>query len=227
MQMPQQHRQPAYRLNPFQGLRNYLLGAALVAMAMPLQTSAFTDPGRTNVNCETDSCIEVTGRPISGSPFGGSGEPGGGYGSGSGEGGAGGGGGGPVEIAGVSITVDTVDDLQCISNDGAAQLNKDPDALRAAGRTTSRDSVESRHEAARLVTDIARLQQTIGSMIIGKGKINPTDVFDTAIVGIVFADGGMERYWLVPMVTRRVEPIDGTPIRMGDGIPKAANCTKG
>jgi hypothetical protein len=68
-------------------------------MAMPLQTSAFTDPGRTDVNCETDSCIVVTGRPISGSPFGGSGEPGGGYGSGSGEGGAGGGGSEPVEVA--------------------------------------------------------------------------------------------------------------------------------
>jgi hypothetical protein len=64
-------------------------------------------------------------------------------------------------------------------------------------------------------------------MILGKGKINPTDTFDTDIAGIVFADGGMERYWLVPIVTRRVEPVDGVPVKMGDGVPKIASCAKG
>jgi hypothetical protein len=132
----------------------------------------------------------------------------------------------PVEIA-IGIALDSVDDLQCVTDEGAKRLNKDPASLRAAGRVTSQSSPEDRREAARLLTDIARLQGTLSSMIIGKGKINPTDTIDTGIAGIVFADGGMERYWLIPMVTTRVRPVDGTPIKMGDGVPKTASCAKG
>jgi hypothetical protein len=119
-------------------------GLLTVLCAVAPRTQAFIDPDRSDTNCETDSCVVVVGSPPLGDPgLSGGGAIGGGEGGGSGEAGAGGSS-ETVEVAAIGISVDSIDDLQCITDQGARQLNKDPASLRAVGRVTSQSSPEDR-----------------------------------------------------------------------------------
>lgn len=145
-----------------------------------------------------------------------------------GEGGAGEGigGSGEVELA-QQLIVDSVDDMQCMSDADAAKLKKDGAQVRSLGRVTSADSYESRYDAAKMVVDIARLRETINSLVVGRFQANPGDALTIPIVRITYADGGYEDFTYNQFSMYPLNSITGSPAVMGSGQPSTKTCTKG